>query len=194
MFNKGFRFTNLLLNEIKSIKSSAINPTTKSFPTNYISPTTFAIYIQENIKKTPLTKSEFSRLSTEWKQLSNEEKERFETVQKMNQCPEQPQQLEEEHHKKRIQIILFEFFEKTDYPNCPLSIFDVYRRSIEPGTFSLDEIKEHFEELTDEEMQIYMDKFTQEMTEYHQAVKKWRQTHGHKFNVLKKKLHFNHHH
>uniref|UniRef100_A0A914R3Y7 HMG box domain-containing protein n=1 Tax=Panagrolaimus davidi TaxID=227884 RepID=A0A914R3Y7_9BILA len=75
MFIKGFRFTNLLFNEIKSIKSSAINPTTKNFPANYISPTTFAIYIQENIKKTPLTKSEFSRLSTEWKLLSNEEKE-----------------------------------------------------------------------------------------------------------------------
>uniref|UniRef100_A0AC34FLK4 HMG box domain-containing protein n=1 Tax=Panagrolaimus sp. ES5 TaxID=591445 RepID=A0AC34FLK4_9BILA len=206
MLNKVFRFSNLLLNEIKPLKSSSSAAASipsiisKRLPSGYNPLTTFGIFIQESIKKNnSLTKVEFSRLSKEWKLLSEEEKKRFvslqkhkalEKLQEFNQLPEhQRTQKLQEHHEKRIQIILFRFFEKTDYPNCPLSIFDVYRRSIEAGKFSLDEIKEHFEELTDEEMKIYMDKFTQEMHEYHLAVKKWKQTHGHKFNVLKKKLH-----
>uniref|UniRef100_A0A914XVB4 HMG box domain-containing protein n=1 Tax=Panagrolaimus superbus TaxID=310955 RepID=A0A914XVB4_9BILA len=205
MIITNFRFTNILFNKIKPQKLSTAatasfpSSISKRLPTVYNPPTTFSIYIQENIKKNSLTKLEFSRLSKQWKLLSDEEKERFTTLQKLkasekleefHQLPkhEQNQKLQE-HHEKQIQIILFRFFDKTDYPNCPLSIFDVYRRSIEPGKFSLNEIQEHFEELFDDEMKIYMNKFTHEMHEYHLAVKKWKQTHGHKFNVLKKKLH-----
>uniref|UniRef100_A0A914YZ31 HMG box domain-containing protein n=1 Tax=Panagrolaimus superbus TaxID=310955 RepID=A0A914YZ31_9BILA len=171
MIITNFRFTNILFNKIKpqkfSTAATASNSSSfsKRLPTGYNPPTTFAIYIQENIKNNSLTKLEFSRLSKQWKLLSDEEKERFTTLQKLkatekleefHQLPEHEQnQKLQDHHEKQIQIILFRFFDKTDYPNCPLSIFDVYRRSIEPGKFSLNEIQEHFEELSDDEMKIY---------------------------------------
>ena len=123
------------------------------------------------------------RLSTLQKAQAAEKLTQF------NQLPKHEQlQRFQDYHEKRTQVFLFKFFEKTEYPKCPLSIFDVYRRSLEPGKYSMDEIKEHFDELSDAEMKKYVGKFTKEMENYHHAVKKWKRTHGHKFTALKKKL------